>query len=229
MNKIHVQILHYIRRLTKDAAFRTPAARYLAPRYQYNFRPGQLAFLVGMLDEVGEIPGSIVEVGCFAGATTIFLSEHLRDQGRPRRYVAIDTFAGFLHADVEHEIAARGKAADRALFATGFVLNKRSWVQRSLDLSGHSDVDLVEADAARVDYRQFAPISFALIDVDLYRPVAAALRAIAPCMSTGGRIVVDDCRPDHAYDGALAAYTEWCRDSHRPQEIVHGKLGVIRF
>lgn len=226
---MHVQFLQYIRRLMKDAAFRTPATRYLGPRYPYNFRPSQLVFLVEMLDGIGEIAGSIVEVGCFAGATTIFLSEHLRDQRRPRRYVAIDTFAGFLHDDVEHELNVRGKTSDRELFATGFVLNNRNWVRRSLDLSGHSDVDLVEADAATVDYRQFSPIAFALIDVDLYRPVAAALRAIAPCMSTGGRIVVDDCRPDHAYDGALAAYTEWCRDSHRQPEIVHGKLGVIRF
>ena len=123
----------------------------------------------------------------------------------------------------------RGKSSDRELFATGFVLNNRNWVRRSLDLSGHPDVDLVEADAATVDYPQFSPIAFALIDVDLYRPVAAALRAIAPCMSPGGCIVVDDCRPYHAYDGALAAYTEWCRDSHRQPEIVHGKLGVIRF
>lgn len=229
MSKIHVQFLQYIRRLMKDAAFRTPAAQYLGPRYPYNFRPRQLAFLVEMLDEIREIPGSIVEIGCFAGATTIFLSEHLRDQQRPRRYVAIDTFAGFLRDDVEYELNVRGKAADRGLFAAGFVLNDRSWVRRSLDLSGHSDVDLVEADAATVDYRQFAPIAFALIDVDLYRPVAATLKAVAPFISTGGRIVVDDCRPDHAYDGAFAAYTEWCRVSHHQPEIVHGKLGVIRF
>ena len=226
---MHVQFLQHVRRLMKAAAFQTPAARYLGPRYPYNFRPKQLAFLVEMLDGVEEIPGSIVEVGCFTGATTIFLSEHLRDQGRSRRYVAIDTFAGFLHDDVEHEINVRGKTADREAFATGFVLNDRNWVRRSLDLSGHSEVDLVEADAATLDYRRFAPIAFALIDVDLYRPVAAALAAIAPCMTKGGRIVVDDCRPDHAYDGALAAYTEWCRDSRRQPEIVHGKLGVIRF
>lgn len=221
--------LSYIRELVKSIAFQTPAARYLGPRYPYNFRPGQLAFLVSMLDEVKEVGGSIVEVGCFSGATTIFLSEHLRDQGRPCRYIAIDTFTGFLEADVAHELTERGKSSDRELYASAFVLNRRSWVRRSLDLSGHSGVDLVEADAGNLDFRQFAPIAFALIDVDLYRPVARSLRAIAPFMSRGGRIVVDDCRPGQAYDGALDAYTEWCEDSRRPLEIVHGKLGVIRF
>ena len=182
-----------------------------------------------MLDGTAEIKGSIVEAGCFTGATTIFLSEHLRDQGQKRQYVAIDTFSGFLPDDVEHEISVRGKSADREIFATGFALNQRSWVRRSLDLSGHSEVELVEADARTLDYRQFAPIAFALIDVDLYRPVAGTLRAIAPCMSAGGRIVVDDCKPNQAYDGAFAAYTDWCRDAQCQPEIAQGKLGVIRF
>lgn len=222
-------LLKDVLRLVKAIAFRTPAARYLGPRYPYNFRPSQLAFLVGMLDEVSEIRGSIVEVGCFAGATTIFLSEHLRDQAQPRRYVAIDSFSGFLDDDIQHELTARSKAADALLFETGFKSNRREWVRRSLDLSGNSAVDLVEADAGKLDYRQFAPVAFALIDVDLYRPVARTLRAIAPFMSAGGRIVVDDCRPDHAYDGALQAYIEWCKESQRQPEIRHGKLGVVRF
>lgn len=222
-------VLRLIRRLAKKVAFRTAAARYLGPRYPYNFRPAQLAFLVNVLDEIADVEGSIVEVGCFTGATTIFLSEHLRDQDRARKYVAIDTFAGFLQEDVEHEVRVRGKGDDREAFDTGFALNQRSWVRRSLDLSGHPEVDLVEGDAGRLDYRRYAPIAFALIDVDLYLPVARTLRAIAPCMAPGSRIVVDDCRPNHAYDGALAAYTEWCTDSQRYPEVVHGKLGIIRF
>ncbi len=219
-----------IRRALKDLAYRTPAARFLMPRYHYNFRPAQLGFLVSMLDEVRFVDGAVIEVGCFACATTIYLREHLADLGRRRRYLAIDTFDGFLVADVDYEIRERAEVTDRhSLDYTGFSINRRSWVERSLALSGHGDVELVQGDAGALDYGQFAPISFALIDVDLYQPVSRALRSIAPFMSPGGRIVVDDCLAGNIFDGALQAYTEWCGENARQPEIVHGRLGVIRF
>lgn len=223
-------LLRGVQRAFKDLAFRTPAARFLMPRYHYNFRPAQLGFLVSMLDEVRSVDGAVVEVGCFACATTIYLREHLADLGRRRRYVAIDTFDGFLAADVGHEIRVRAQVIERrSLDYTGFSMNRRSWVERSLALSGHGDVELVQGDAGALDYGQFAPIAFALIDVDLYRPVSRALNSIAHFMTPGSRIVVDDCHPDNVFDGALQAYTEWCGENYRQPEIVHEKLGVIRF
>ena len=215
-------------RLMKDLAYRTPAARYLAPRYHYNFRPSQLAYMVATLDEIRDVPGSVVEAGCFAGATTIFLSEHLRDSGQ-RRYVAIDTFHGFTPSDVAHEITARGKSADQVTLSSGFRLNQRRWVERSLEIAGHGDVQVIQGDVGALDYRAFAPIAFALIDVDLYQPVAKALARIAPLMSPGGRIIVDDCRPGQVYDGAFEAYEEWCNANGKQPEVVHSKLGVLRF
>jgi predicted O-methyltransferase YrrM len=184
--------------------------------------------MVGALDDIREVPGTVVEAGCFAGATTVFLSEHLKDIG-PRRYVAIDTFEGFTDSDVAHEIDKRGKSGESATLASGFRMNQRKWVERSLAIAGHAGVEVVQADAGTLDYTKFGPIAFALIDVDLYQPVARALARITPLMSKGGRIVVDDCRPGHVYDGALQAYQEWCDANGRQAEIVKGKLGVLRF
>ncbi len=205
-------LLEKLRRVLKELAFRSPAARLLTPRYHYNFYPAQLACLVSTLDEIEHVEGSVVEVGCFAGAN-----------------IAIDTFKGFLLEDVDHEVRARAKGAQRQTLSTSFGRNRRSWVERSLAINGHADVEVIEADAGTLDYRQFAPVAFALIDVDLYQPVSRALRAIAPWMSRGGRMIVDDCRPGNIFDGALEAYMEWCaKADHRP-EIVRDRLGVIRF
>ena len=68
-------------RWVKSLVYNSPAARFIAPRYHYNFRPAHLAYMVACLDEIKEVKGSVVEAGCFAGATTIFLREHLRDIG----------------------------------------------------------------------------------------------------------------------------------------------------
>ncbi len=215
-------------RLLKNIVYQSPAARLVAPRYMYNFRPAQLAFMVSELDGLRNVRGSVVEAGCFAGATTIYLREHLKDIGQ-RPYVAIDTFGGFIPEDVDHEITMRGKAIQTATFRDGFSENRKEWVERALALAGHGDVQVVQADVGGLDYKPYGPIAFALIDVDLYLPVKKALERIAPYMSAGGVIVVDDCQADNVYDGALQAYKEWCAGKGAAEEIVHGKLGVLRF
>ena len=215
-------------RWVKSLVYNSPAARFIAPRYHYNFRPAHLAYMVACLDEIKEVKGSVVEAGCFAGATTIFLREHLRDIGQ-RRYIAVDTFGGFVPSDVDYEMNQRGKAAQRSTLVGGFSQNRREWVERSMALAGHGDVEVVQADVATLDYAAYAPIAFALIDVDLYLPVQKALSLIAPHMAEGGRIIVDDCSPRQVFDGALQAYDEWCLQQGIPREIVHQKLGVLRF
>ena len=164
----------------------------------------------------------------FCGRHHHFLREHLNDIGQ-RQYVAIDTFDGFIPADVDHELSVRGKDGQESNLVGGFSQNRKQWVERSLALAGHSDVRIVQADVGALDYKPFGPIAFALIDVDLYLPVKKALANIAPHMSPGGCIVVDDCKADNVYDGALQAYAEWCDGRGESQEIVHGKLGVLRF
>lgn len=214
-------------RLLKHAAFRSPLARFLAVRYVYNFRPAQLCFLVDCLERTRELPGPILEVGCFSGATTIWLNTHLRATGRMKEYVAIDTFEGFVPRDVDHEVAARGKQSHREVLRTAFALNDPAWVRRSLALSGFPDVRVVKADASRYDYAAHRDVSFALIDVDLYLPVRSALEGLWDRMAPGGIVVVDDCAPDNLYDGALQAYREFVAARGLQERIVHEKLGVI--
>ena len=71
-------------------------------------------------------------------------------------------------------------------------------------------------------------ISFALVDVDLYKPTAAALPKIWERLSPGGVIVVDDCRPgDYKYDGSLQAYLEFAQTIGEEPEYRAGRLGII--
>lgn len=47
-------------------------------------------------------------------------------------------------------------------------------------------------------------------------------------MSSGGIIVVDDCKPAELWDGALQAYEEFVEQKGLSNEIAAGKLGIIR-
>ena len=60
--------------LTRRILFHTPLRCFLFPRYQFAFTPRQLMELVRWLDEARRVSGDVVEVGCFVGATTVFLN-----------------------------------------------------------------------------------------------------------------------------------------------------------
>jgi hypothetical protein len=186
------------------------------------FTPPQLAFL-GRELETGP-PGSALEIGCANGDTTVWLNRWMADVGLERRYVAIDTFRGFLSRDIAEE-AERGRDPNR--FTQSFRGPTRKRFDHAMSVNGIGRVEPVAADSTSLDYARFAPVAFALIDVDLYRPVRETLDRVFPHLADGGVIVVDDCAPGD-FEGALEAYREFCQEREVPVRIEHGKLGLIR-
>jgi hypothetical protein len=166
-----------------------------------------------------------VEVGCALGHTTVFLNKHLDFLGVEKPYYAIDTFSGFTEADVGFEVRNRAKQKDHY---KGYSINKKKWVDATLAANSITRVVTIEADVNQYNFSPLGEISFALIDVDLYQPVQAALKGIFPLLAPGGLIVVDDCAANNRYDGSLQAYQEFVAGRSLPAEVVLGRLGLIR-
>lgn len=218
--------MNLLRRLATRAAYDGPLWPFFVPRYRYMFSPRQLSFLIDQLDRVREVDGVVVEVGCARGDTMVFLNEHLRSTGRIRPYVCIDTFSGFLPEDVAYESGQRGK--DAAAIASLFALNRREWVAKAARLNGFDNVQVVRSAAQEFDFASLGPIAFALIDVDLYRPVLHALEAIWPQLPRDGVVCVDDCREEaDLFDGARQAYSEFGATHGLPTPVHCGKLGLF--
>lgn len=175
---------------TKQLLLRTPLRELFTHRYRYMFSPSQLGLLCGQITNTSEIPGSILEVGCALGATTVFLNRHIDCLGINVDYYAIDTFAGFTANDISYEHALGRLYRYKADFRG----NSKPWFDRTMRRNGVSRVRSFRADAATFDYTRIAPFRFALVDVDLYRPVLAVLEAIYELVSPGGIIVTDDCQ-----------------------------------
>jgi O-methyltransferase len=151
-----------------------------------------------------QLPGAVVEVGCFLGATAAYASRFLSGIGAERRYMCIDTFGGFppaqFGADVEH-------GTDPSL-KSDFSANSERLVRKLLNQWGCSKIELLQADIVELSADQLPQqIAVALIDVDIAEPTKAALQKIMPRMVPGGVILVDDC--DHArFRGARLATEE---------------------
>ncbi len=190
------------------------------------FTPAQLAFLLRCLEETERVPGAVVEIGCASGRTTVFLNKYLDELNTARRYVCIDTFAGFTEDDVLFETRRRGKASH---MLTGFRINDKEWFDRNLVENGIHRVSSFQGDIKTFDLASTVPcISMCLIDVDLYQPVKCALSKVMPLLSAGGLVVVDDMIDNTHFDGARQAYRDFTRESRLEEEIVQRKLGVLR-
>ena len=215
--------------LVKRALFWSPLRSYLLYKYRYAFTPGQLARLTALATEAVAAPGDFCEIGCYRGYTTVFLNKHLDAIAPHKRYLALDTFGGFVAADVAHEAQARGKVSVDDRRALGkFTVNSQRWFERTMLFNG---ITRVTAHAAAVqDFAFPAEVRycFVLIDVDLYLPTKAALEKLWPLLSPGGVIVVDDCHEGHVYDGSRQALQEFCTAQGLRFEVVETKLAVLR-
>jgi len=210
----------------KNLAYYSGLHRLIFYRYDYMFRPRELALLVSSLTETQGQLGPIMEIGCAAGHTTVFLNKHLDDAADPRDYVCVDTFAGFTDDDIAVEVE-RGHRSSRYAFL--FRAYRKSWFDQTMRNNKVTRVTSIQADVNSFDFSPYRDISFCLIDVDLMRPVKKAVEEVFPRMAPGGIIVVDDCVPDGKYDGALQGYTEFVKSIGFPVDIREGKLGFIRI
>jgi O-methyltransferase len=201
----------------------TPLRRLLFYRYNYNFTPEQLGFLVQCLNETRDVSGDVFEVGCARGHTTCFLNRHLQSSGIAKDYYCIDTFGGFTAEDVAFEVTQRGKK--RSDF-TAFRSNSLKWFEYTLKQNGCRRTFCVRTDVQNFEFCR--PISFCLLDVDLYRPTISALRRIWPMLSPGGIIVIDDCKQGNQWDGAMQAYSEFTETEKIPPRFLLDKLGLLQ-
>jgi O-methyltransferase len=204
----------------------SPLRRFLFPRYQYSFSPQQLCHLLSLFDRAYREDCVAVEVGCFAGSTTVFLNKHL-EYGHRRMipYYALDTFSGFVRGDLARE---RDRGKHTARFGNMFDINSKRWFDYTMALNGLANVTAVECDINASPLPEaMREICFALVDVDLYQPTLSALRRLRPLCRAGATVVVDDCIPESEFDGALQALHEFSHEADLPFVIAAGKLGVI--
>lgn len=216
----------YLRSFVKDLSLRTGVYQQtFFDVYPFMFTPQQLFFLTRCLIETKNVEGCCLEAGCAYGATTVFLNKFMKNEGILKSYIAVDTFSGFVEDHYSFEIQQRHK---RRKIKYSFSENKQSWFDLSLKRGGVSNVVSVSCDITKFDFSSLGQISFCLLDVDLYIPVKDALPKIFQQMSSGGILVIDDCKPNCDWDGSYLAYQEFCQTNNLKEEIHHEKIGVLR-
>lgn len=186
-------------------------------------QPERLYRWLHALREVRDVPGSIVEIGCSVGGTAAVSWKFLDRTGDRRRYVCIDTFAGFVAEQFQADLALGNDPGNRHMF-DGNSVNLARWV---LAHHGASAVELVRGDIVTLDPARIpSPIAAALVDVDLAEPVRVALARVWPRLSPGGVIVVDDCSGEDHWQ-ARVGYERFVQEHDLPVEYDYD-MGIVR-
>lgn len=135
------------------------------------------------------VPGNIVELGCYGGTTSLFIKRLLDeyDQSATRQFHVYDSFEG-LPAKVSQDHAASGED-----FTAGKLMVSKQDFIRQFKAAGLQTPyihkgwfsDLTEEDIP-------SEIAFAFLDGDFYSSIIDSLRLVWPRLHDDGVIVIDD-------------------------------------
>lgn len=167
-----------------------------------------------------ELPGSIVECGVFKGMSLLTFAK-LADVYCPgdtlKRVIGFDTFEGFVSLNPKDGApdARRGKVEggwnsgefQSALEELVDVAQRDSMIPR------FKRIELVKGDVSRIvpEYVKRNPglrISLLHLDLDLYEPTLAALKALYPLVVPGGVVLLDEYGME-GFPGESAAFDEY--------------------
>ena len=204
-------------------------AKYVFAPVLYRFppiglQPSELGiYLIELLNRK-DICGDVAEIGCHMGGTACIASELVRKYSPHKNYICYDTFSGFVREQFDADIA-RGTPES---MGKRFSANSYGTVRRILNLHGGKDVRLVAGDIVTVPDDQLSQLySVVLVDVDLAEPTYIALKRFFPRLSSGGIILVDDCRPDpEQVWRAQEGYQRFCQEAGFAQHSRFG-FGII--
>ncbi len=153
------------------------------------------------------IRGDVLELGCFAGTTSLFLQRLILELTPKKRLYLYDSFAGLPKKELEDQSAAGQDFIQGELIATKSQL-KLNFKKSSLSLKNVKVKKAWFSDLKQKDLPK--NICFAFLDGDFYSSIQDSLNLIKDKTSSGAVIIVDDY-DNPALPGAKKATDEFLK------------------
>lgn len=168
--------------------------------------PGELAAVLAELARALESNlGNIVEFGCYAGSTSLYIRRVMNALGIASEFHVYDSFEGLPEklSEDESPLGVQFKKGELAVSKKAFIkeFQKANLLLPTIHKGWFNE--LVEEDVPR-------DIAFAFLDGDYYESVKTPLERIQEKLKPGAVIVVDDYG-NQALPGARRAVDEWCK------------------
>lgn len=181
----------------------------------------ELAFVLEALAETENIPGDVVEFGCYTGDTSVRLAEQMKNW--PEKWLWLyDSFEGL------PEKSAEDKSGDGWAFKPGEL-------KASIDSVSHKfkKYKLPEPVIKKAWFNELDPdsdlpsqISFALLDGDYYDSIKTSFELILPKLALGAIVAVHDYR-NAALPGSAKAVNEFLDANPNFDLKIAGTLAIL--
>lgn len=177
----------------------------------------ELQVILNQLEAVleNDIPGDIVEFGCYIGTTSLFIRRLMDAYSSNRYFHVYDSFAGLpekASADIS-PVGEQFKAGELTASKKEFIMNfKKAGLKLPIIHKGWFG-DLSFQDVP-------TEICFAFLDGDYYDSINDSLGHIWPHLKPGAVVIVDDYA-NEALPGAQKAVDKWLEKHHARLEVMH--------
>jgi O-methyltransferase len=171
------------------------------------------------------IPGEIVEFGCFAGTTSLFIQRLILNLNPKKKLYLYDSFEGLPEKRSEDQSAAGQDFVSGELIATKSQLKlnfkKANLSLRNVKIKKDWFSELKPKDLPK-------QICFAFLDGDFYSSIQDSLNLIKEKISSGGIIIIDDYN-NPALPGAKQATDHFLKlnPNYKLTKITHS-LAIIQ-
>ena len=162
------------------------------------------AYLLQFIDNVLNLEGDILEIGCFRGSTSCVIVNYFNKLGVSKKLYFLDTFEGFNYIQAKNSI-------DKKWYGThdseGYEVIKQRILSRNKEGSNVHVIKSNIFDETSLDFTD--SISLVSIDVDMYEAVYEALIKVENKLVKNGIIVCEDYGHLPSLIGANAAVDEF--------------------
>lgn len=151
--------------------------------------PDELQVILTELEKTIDtnIPGDVVEFGCYSGTTSLFIQRLLIAKKSDKKFYVYDSFDGLPEKTKEDEspLGVDFKRGELRCTKAGFIHNFR---KANLPVPIVCKKWFHEVD----DEELPSKIAFAFLDGDYYKSIRSSLSLVLPRTTKGGVVVVDD-------------------------------------
>jgi O-methyltransferase len=170
------------------------------------------------------IPGAVVEFGCYIGTTSLFIKRllDLPPHGAGRAFHVYDSFAGLPAKSI-----ADASIAGESFKAGELAVSKRELV-RAFRRAGLRPPVIHKSWFEELTARDVPDlIAFAFLDGDFYESILSSLRLVWPRMSPGGTVLLHDYGRE-ALPGVERAVRDYFRSRSMPDIHIARNIATLR-
>jgi O-methyltransferase len=193
------------------------SVRFEAIRHRTLVSPDRCHILQSLLRQSLLVPGDIWECGVYRGGTAALMAGLLRDWGSDKTLHLFDTYEGMPATDSSKDWHRQGDFQDTSLESV------RSFVNDEARCRFHAG--FIPQTFAGLEA---STISFAHVDLDIYRSITDAATFIWPRLSVGGAMVFDDYGFPTCAGARMAVDDFFAHIGHVPLVLPTGQAIVIK-